>query len=194
MARVRCEECGTALSVLARAHARYCSARCRVAASRARKRLPQQLTGTDRWVRHSAAKVPLIAGGGAGSVADSTTWTDYDTARRSRTGVGLGFVLALTDDIVCVDLDHCLGADGQPADWAAQLLEQAPPTFVEISPSGDGLHIWGTAGFLGGRRLARAGGAVEVYGSGRYITVTGRRYAAAPSTLGDLTGLLAHLM
>lgn len=179
---------------MARAHARYCSARCRVAASRARKRLPSELTQTARWVRHSAAKVPLTAGGAAASVVDPADWTDYDTARRSSAGVGLGLVLALTDDIVCVDLDHCLGADGQPADWAARLLEQTPPTFVEISPSGDGLHIWGTAGFLGGRRLAHAGGAVEVYGSGRYITVTGRRYAAAPATLGDLTELLAHLI
>ncbi len=49
----------------------------------------------------------------------------------------------LGDGFACIDLDHCL-IDGAPNEAAAKFLEQYPGHHVEVSPSGDGLHIWGT--------------------------------------------------
>jgi primase-polymerase (primpol)-like protein len=143
-------------------------------------------------VRHNAAKVPLTAFGTPASSTDLATWTTYDVARRSDIGTGLGCVLN-GDGIVCIDLDHCL-VDGQLTEWAAEILDRTPVTWVEISPSSDGLHIWGRADIAVGRRFRAGARHVEVYGSGRYITVTGRRYRNAPNELADLGELIASLV
>lgn len=190
-----CEHCGEAMPLLARAHARYCSGRCRTAACRARRQaVPSELTGQARWVRRSAAKVPLATDGEAASSTDPATWTTYRQARASDVGVGLGCVLTDADDVVCIDLDHALDEHGRPVPWAAEILDRTPPTWIEVSPSGRGLHIWGRAAMVGGRRLPRPGGGVEVYGSGRYITVTGRAYPGSVARLGDLGDLVASLV
>lgn len=175
---------------------RFCSTRCRVAAHRARRRVPAELTRTPRWVRHSQAKVPLTIRGRAASSTDPSTWSTHEQARGSAVGAGLGCVLTADDDIVCIDLDHALDGTGRPVPWAAELLAAVPPTWIEVSPSGEGLHIWGRADMLGGRRLPRPGGGVEVYGSGRYITVTGRLYGGRRATtqLADISALVASLV
>lgn len=194
MADRTCEQCGEGLPLLARAHARFCSARCRMRAHRASQTPPAALRLQPRWVRHSAAKVPLTTGGDAASSTDPGTWTTYQDARASTIGAGLGCVLVPDDDVVCIDLDHALDAAGQPVPWAADLLARVPGTWIEISPSGEGLHIWGRADMLGGRRLPQPGGGIEIYGSGRYITVTGRPYGRRTTELGDLTDLVRTLV
>lgn len=195
MATRTCERCAEQLPTLARRHARYCSTRCRVAAHRARSRVPAELTDRPRWVRHSAAKVPLTVRGQPASSTDPSTWATYDQARGSRVGAGLGCVLLADDDVVCIDLDHALDDRGEPVPWAAAILARTPRTWIEVSPSGDGLHIWGRADMRGGRRLPQPGGGIEIYGSGRYITVTGRPYASGSSgELGDLGDLVASLV
>ncbi len=196
MART-CEHCRKPLAIMARAHARTCSARCRKALSRAKAQqapaFPAELTARDRWVRYSARKAPLTAVSTPASSTDPGTWTSYPAAARSTAGAGLGFVLN-GDGIVCIDLDHCVDARGVLAPWAADIAARARDTYTEISPSGTGLHIWGRADVRHGRRIRRAGGlAVEVYGTGRYITMTGRRHGACPSTLADLSALVTTL-
>ncbi|MFC6885304.1 MULTISPECIES: bifunctional DNA primase/polymerase [Actinomadura] len=190
-----CEHCGEGLALLARADARYCSTRCRMAAHRARRhQVPAELRTARRWVRRSASKVPLTCAGEAASSTDPGTWDSYDAVRRSTAGAGIGCVLRPDDDVVCIDLDHALDADGAPLPWAAAILARIPRTWVEVSPSGDGLHIWGRADVAGGRKLPRPGGGVEVYGSGRYITVTGRPYGRAVAQFGDLTEVIGFLL
>jgi primase-polymerase (primpol)-like protein len=122
------------------------------------------------------------------SSTDPRTWSSYKDATASAAGVGLGFVLSNEDDIVCIDLDHCLNPlTGRLAPWAAAIVRDAGTTYVEVSPSGDGLHIWGRAAVRQGRRIRRPDGtAVEIYGTGRYIAMTGRRHGNAPSVLADL--------
>lgn len=192
-----CEHCGGDMPLTARHHARYCDSRCRARAFRARKTtLPTELTTHDRWVRHSATKVPLTTGGMPASSTDHATWSDYTTASGSSAGVGLGFVLTEDDDIVCLDLDHCLNPlTGRLAPWAAAIVRDAGPTYVEVSPSGDGLHIWGRADVRQGRRIRRPDGtAVEIYGTGRYITVTGRRHGSCPAILANLSAVVSSLI
>jgi primase-polymerase (primpol)-like protein len=154
--------------------------------------VPKELTARPRWVRRDERKAPRRVDGGFASVTEPSTWTSYRQAVGSSVGVGVGFVLAAGDGVVCVDLDHCLDGD-RLAPWARAVLDRCPPTFVEVSPSGDGLHVWGRAVVERGRRLRRDGEAIEVYGQGRYIAVTGRRFEDCPARLADLTEVVSSL-
>lgn len=163
-----------------------------MAAHRARKKtvLPAELRETDRWVTHDESKRPTTPEGAPASSTDSSTWSPYSKVRaRERRG----FVLN-GDGIVCIDLDHCLTPDGALAPLARAVLERCPLTYVEVSPSGDGLHVWGRGDVAQGRRLRRRGGDVEVYGTARYMTVTGRPFESSPAVLGDLSGVIRWLM
>ncbi|MFI9123897.1 bifunctional DNA primase/polymerase [Streptomyces bikiniensis] len=192
-----CAHCGGDMPLAARADARTCSGRCRVALHRAEKKrvVPLELTSRDRWVRRAADKRPLTTAGRAASSTDPATWSSHKNATESVVGVGLGFVLSDEDDIVCIDLDHCINTlTGRLAPWAAAILRDAGTTYVEVSPSGDGLHIWGRANVRQGRRIRRPDGtAVEIYGTGRYIAMTGRRHGSCPSILADLSAVVNKL-
>ncbi|MFI0219056.1 hypothetical protein [Streptomyces lydicus] len=157
--------------------------------------IPHELTTCDRWVRRSATKVPLTVAGTAASSTDPRTWSTYKETAASTAGVGLGFVLSDVDDVVCIALDHCLNPlTGRVTPWAAAVLREARATYVEVSPSGDGLHIWGRANVRQGRRIRhRDGTTAEIYGIGRYIAMTGRRHGNSPSLLADVTSVVTAL-
>jgi primase-polymerase (primpol)-like protein len=61
---------------------------------------------------------------------------------------------------------------------AREFVSQYPRHYIEISPSGDGLHIWGTAPEAPGTRVNLNGLSVETYSVGRYITITANVYQA----------------
>ncbi|MEV0608112.1 bifunctional DNA primase/polymerase [Polymorphospora rubra] len=144
--------------------------------------MPAELRARDRWVRHDRAKRPLTVTGAPASSTNPSTWTTYAKAKASTAGVGLGTVLD-GDGVVVLDLDGCI-VGGKLTSAAARLVALAGSTYVEISPSGHGLHIFGRSDvFTGGRRLP----GVEVYATGRYVTVTGRRWSGSPPVLGDVS-------
>jgi primase-polymerase (primpol)-like protein len=135
-------------------------------------------------VLHDSRKVPRQVSGRPASSTNPATWAAFDVVRDSARGWGLGFVLN-GDGICCIDLDHCL-TGGVLADWAAEIVAAAGRTYVEVSPSGTGLHIWGKA-FVGrGRRF----GGVEIYDRGRYMTVTGRPWGDAPLRVAGVQSLV----
>lgn len=149
-----------------------------------------------QWVRRTASKVPLAVGADKVTPASSTdpsTWATYATAKRSSAGTGLGFVLSSVDRFVCIDLDHAL-LDGELREWARDLVNRLPDTYIEVSPSGTGLHIWGYGTVGRGRRIRRGEAAVEVYDRSRYITVTRAPFKNAPSKLADLSKVIADLV
>ena len=158
----------------------YCSTRCRVAAHRGS--IPIELRESDRWVRWTPAvrggrktKVPLQPDGQAASTTDPGTWSRYAQVRaHSRKGFVLG------GGIGCIDLDHCL-VDGTPTDAARRFLDSLPETYTEISPSGDGLHLWFRMPEAPGTKRTVDGLSVETYSVSRYITVTGNRFGRCPT-------------
>ena len=136
-------------------------------------------------MRGRDAKVPYrVDGSGRASTTDARTWSSYADAAASSFGDGLGVVLT-GDGLAVLDLDDCL-INGRPSEAAQNVLDTFPGAWVEISPSGCGLHVWGTAPAGPGRRLRlRSGLKAEFYTQGRYMAVTGRTYRA-----GDLVTLL----
>lgn len=169
-----CGYCGRSI-VSRNAQARFCSDHCRNYWRRERmsSSLLAGMLDRDRWIRRDAKKMPLTVNGRAASSTDSQTWSTHAAARKSSVGIGLGYVLG--DGIGCLDLDHCL-VDGKPTAAAAALLANYVGHFIEVSPSGDGLHIWGLANEAPGTKRTVDGVALERYSVGRYITITGNVY------------------
>jgi primase-polymerase (primpol)-like protein len=197
----QCQHCTGRLPNLARADARFCSSACRQAAYRERRAaetggMPREMTQKARWVRYSARKVPLTTHGKPASSTNPATWSDFPRVHRSRVGVGPGYVLAKQDGIVCLDLDHVVREDGTLVEWAAALLQLVPATYIEVSRSGRGLHVFGKGTLPGrGRRWSYADGTgLEVYVDARYIAMTGQRWKDAPTSLADLGEVLATLV
>lgn len=149
--------------------------------------IPVELRQLPRWIRHRS-KVPITITGNPASSTNPATWSSYQAAAKSQHGDGLGFVLN-GDGLVCIDLDHCY--DGEPSAEAMELIDSLPATYIEVSPSGTGLHIWGYANLEKGRRFTRNGLSVEIYPNGRYITVTGRAVSRRSFADLDLSNLLA---
>jgi primase-polymerase (primpol)-like protein len=181
-----CKVCGIEVHAGSRGRKpSFCGGTCRVRFHRGHH-VPIELRELPRWIRHSN-KVPITTQGNSASSTNPLTWSDYQTASQSTAGDGLGFVLN-GDGLICIDLDHCF--DGEPSAEAQALIDLLPPTYIEVSPSGTGLHLWGYAALDKGRRFDRNGLSVEVYPNGRYLTVTGNALIRAPFQQIDLALIL----
>lgn len=184
---------------------RFCHARCRVMASRRRRSagVPSELVGLDRWVNWKPVrrgerwtKMPVQVNGRPASSTNPLTWGSFEAvkARSERVGFVLGCQVG-GKHLVCVDLDHALGSDGGLTVGAAKVLDLFPATWVEVSPSGDGLHVWGVTDYVPGRCVFTfEGQSVEVYTSGRYLTVTGRPFEGSPLLLADVSECLRMIV
>ncbi|MDI9399815.1 MAG: DUF3987 domain-containing protein, partial [Euryarchaeota archaeon] len=93
---------------------------------------------------------------------------------------GIGLSLNAMEALAGVDLDHCIQG-GKIEPWALEIVEELG-SYVEISPSGEGLRILGYGKL---RREGRKKGNVEVYDGGRYLTVTGHRLDSATYDIED---------
>jgi len=174
-----CAECGQELSLRVRADAIFCSTKCRVQSHR--KPFPQELTDCRRWIRHTRSKIPLTIWDDFAKVNDANTWNFYEFAKQSNAGVGMGFVFN-GDGIIGIDLDNAF-ADGKLKDWAQAIVDVFAGTYMELSPSGNGIHIIAKAELFSGRRFAVADGGIEIYATGRYFTMTGKRFNRSPKKL-----------
>lgn len=186
---ITCDECGELMPANSRGRPRrFCSNACRQKNYRAALQIappmvdvvPEALRERARWILHKG-KRPIAVGGWWTRWRDPETWLTYDEAREALTrGVdadGLGFILN-GDGVVCLDLDDCVEA-GEPNPFAREFvraLEALGETYVEFSPSGRGLHVWGFSDITKGKVLAGNNLKVEIYPNGRFITVTGKPY------------------
>jgi RecA-family ATPase len=155
--------------------------------------IPDALKALQQWVlwrrelRGSSdkpTKVPYVASSASdrnqhrkASATDPETWRSFEDALDAvdrRLGEGVGFVFSCSDPYVGIDLDACRNPQtGGLEPWAEGLVVQATSLglYVEISPSGTGLHLIGRGTWGKGRRS----GPIEVYDRERYFTVTGDR-------------------
>jgi hypothetical protein len=82
------------------------------------------------------------------STTDPSTWTDYATALatvQAGHADGISYVLTADDPFGAIDLDHCRDQLGSIATWAQNYMQAAHATYQEITPSGEGIRIWGVA-------------------------------------------------
>jgi hypothetical protein len=122
---------------------------------------------------------------------DPTTWGTFAAACNAMqryAGVGVGFMFQR--EYFGVDLDKCRDPEtGAIAPWAQDIIDELA-TYTEISPSLTGVHCIGRGKLPPG---GRHHGAVEMYDSGRYFTVTGRHVEGTPATIEDRTEALVAL-
>lgn len=118
------------------------------------------------------------------SSTDRNTWADFETCHAAvMAGVGwdgVGFVLAADDPYCFVDLDPVRDEHGQHIsaphiEARQQEIFKALNSYSELSPSGAGLHIIVKGVVPQGRKRDY----VEVYSSGRFMTMTGNVYYPA---------------
>ena len=153
--------------------------------------IPQDLRDAVNWVcwqfKKVDGKIKKVPTDQAGKAIDFTNpekflaFNDALAAFRNNSNLdGIGFAMTPKDGLCCIDLDHCFDEGGRLLTQAWMILKDIGPTYVERSPSGQGLHIWTKASVIDGRRFKTPDGAeVEIYGEGRYMTITGNRYECA---------------
>ena len=154
--------------------------------------IPGELQARPQWVLWKYAwngkkwtKEPYQASGMHASSTNPTTWAPLEQVRAAYAAGGfdgLGFVFTADDPFVGVDLDRALDPDtGAPNAGAAQILADFA-TYAELSPSGTGAHLI-CRGTLPGKGLHNQAAGIEMYETGRYFTVTGRRCGEAPAKI-----------
>ena len=118
-------------------------------------------------------KVPCQVSGKMASSTNRKTWNTFHNvleAYNNGSGFdGVGIVLTKDLGIVGHDIDNCVTEDGE-LNETADLIVMTLDTYTEYSPSGTGIRAFsiGTKPEGGCRK-----GNVEMYDSGRFLTVTG---------------------
>jgi primase-polymerase (primpol)-like protein len=105
------------------------------------------------------------------------SWSSYETAvAAAANGDGVSYILTPEDPFAAIDVDHVRDpVTGTIENWAQRFLDKAAHTYAEVSPSGTGLRIWGTAnGETLHRKFTFDGSALELFRHTRKpLTVTG---------------------
>lgn len=126
-------------------------------------------------------KLPINQNGHMMNAHTSGNWLSYQQAKSF--SANIGFVLTENDPFLFIDLDHVL-KDEKLCDWAEELLTELPTTYTEISPSGDGLHLYymmdDTPDIPRHKQSYPDSAAIEVYFQKRYFTITGCIYIDSP--------------
>ena len=149
--------------------------------------VPAELKAQQRWVCWKLVerdgrrtKMPVCAATGKmASSTDAATWCPFDEAVAAcgRLGCdGVGFVFGPDRAYTGLDLDHVL--HGGVLDEEYRWVVDAADTYTEVSPSGDGLHLYFRGSKPEGAERCRRG-PVEMYDCGRFFTVTGNAYGDA---------------
>jgi len=105
---------------------------------------------------------------------DPAIWVDADTAiAKASSGLfGVGFVFTKNDPFFFLDIDAALGADGQWSELAVSLCKAFNGAAVEISQSGEGLHIFGSGTYPPHSYVNKPHG-LEFYTERRFVALTG---------------------
>ncbi|MCJ2080730.1 hypothetical protein [Methylobacterium sp. J-090] len=139
-------------------------------------------------------KPPLNARtGGAGSSTDRNTWATYECAaeyveRRSLAGVG--YALTAEEERSGIDLDKCRDRETGVLQAWAQIVVDFAETYCEVSPSGEGLRL-----FVRGKLtvLKNDAAKIEIYPTGRYLTITGQHVLGTPQEIREAPRTIAYL-
>lgn len=153
-------------------------------------KVPQELKSLDRWIvwryeedpdrPNHPKKVPFnIRNGSKLNATKVENGYSFDLITHGSNGYsGAGFILG--EPVVGADFDKC--RDPLTGEVAPRALAEVMRlnSYAEISPSQTGIKVFGK-GKLNGER--KRSGLLEMYGEGRYFTVTGQHLPGTPTTL-----------
>ena len=147
--------------------------------------VPQEMKDRPNWVaiktwynkeKGKVEKRPIDCN--TGEYADSVnpaTWTTFDKARafvKEKGYTTVAYALDGKDGICCIDLDGCLDENGEYSALAKETMNKCGKTYMELSLSKKGLHIFGKTKGMDVRSFSKDGD-MEFYQSGRFISMTG---------------------
>ncbi|MEI4770497.1 phage/plasmid primase, P4 family [Psychrobacillus sp. FJAT-51614] len=148
------------------------------------KNIPEEMKHMKQWVCYKAmsrgekiTKVPVnpISGTPIDSNKEDN-WLEFEEAVHytgNKVVSGIGFVFTSEDDYVGIDIDGCVGENGQFNKIAEEILCQFEGrAYAEYSPSGKGIHLI-TKGIKESNRSKNSECGLEIYQNKRYFTVTG---------------------
>ena len=99
----------------------------------------------ESFINSNDLKIPVTPRGINADHTNRDNWITYDEAQRVSviTGLNVSYVLH-GESLWCLDIDECIN-DGVVSDLAQSLvtLSMNHDTYIEVSTSGTGLHIWG---------------------------------------------------
>lgn len=140
--------------------------------------------GAGKWT-----KVPYQYTGSAASSTDPTTWTSFAVVKLvAHVFDGIGYMVAVGEDIVMFDFDRVIGHDGTLNPLAAEMIKSLD-TYTEQTPSGVGLHAYAFGQKPGEScKTIIAKGTehafvFEMYEHSRYLTFTGWHVEGTPETV-----------
>ena len=121
--------------------------------------------------------------GGSASTSLSGTWGTFAEAEKYYSDhveiAGIGYVFTEGNGVIGIDFDHCVEGSQIISEEIQELVNHCS-SYVELSPSGTGLHMYvrGKWKEPGGRKNNKLGGgmAIEVYPAARFFTVTGNAF------------------
>ena len=99
----------------------------------------------------------------------------------SRQKAGVGLVLSEDGNLTGYDYDNCFTRTGRLKRWVFEILAHGE-TYAEVSPSGKGVRLIARGKIASATKCDPAG--VEMYGHGRYVTITGQHLESSPDTIG----------
>ena len=146
--------------------------------------VPPELKDDNRWVVWKDAKIPYDprAVNSKASVTNPSSWGSFEQAKiayEEGGWSGIGYVLNGTG-IVGVDLDKCV-VNGIPSPESLAILHDLEAAYIELSPSGTGLHAFGFADNLRSGAVGNFNNVdVELYSNVRYLTITGHVIKSGP--------------
>jgi putative DNA primase/helicase len=161
--------------------------------------IPPEFTDRPQWVSWrleerdgKMTKIPYTpATARRASTTDLMTWGTFEEAlgAYNRTHAlytpvvpysGIGYVFSSGDPFVGIDLDNCRNPQTREISaWAQKLIDRVQEGYIEVSPSGTGIHVIVEGTVRGGRSRKKVRvegevvGEVEMYGRERFFTVTG---------------------
>lgn len=156
----------------------------------AAENIPSELKQLKQWVLWKAVwdekqkvftKVPYRSNGRYKAYSNKPeSWDTFDNiyeAYENGIGEGIGFVLSETNPYLCIDIDNIESMDSLP-ELAQEITSLS---YAELSPSGEGIHVWIKNFNLDSDKFKNKNTELEyeIYSDKRFITFTGE-------TLNDL--------
>ena len=169
------------------------------------EKIPEDLRARPHWVlwrkvwrdeKQKFDKIPTQVNGYPASITNPQHFSSFEAALFAyQLGVadGIGYCFTESDDLVFVDIDGAVNCVG----WTEEHLPilQSFSTWGELSQSGKGVHFI-AKGHLDKSRAYHPAG-LELYGSGRFVAMTGWQLDSWPAQITEqqdaIDSLAAHI-